>query len=126
MTAMNTQDSIEHSGKKWRKESMMYEVNECCDCATESYPCIGDACSLRHAIYYRCDRCGCDGLTEDDIHKVDGEDLCDACYDEEFEDDSPCDECRSCDDDYSFDDDGELTCNCIDCPFNGWDEDKTD
>lgn len=44
---------------------------------------------MRHATYYRCDRCGCDGLTEDEIHEVDGEDLCDACFDEEFEDDSP-------------------------------------
>ena len=37
---------------------MKYEVNECCDCATESYPCIGDSCSLRHVTYYKRDRCG--------------------------------------------------------------------
>lgn len=65
---------------------MKYEVNECCDCATETYPCIGDSCSLRHVTYYQCDRCGCNGLTEDEIHEVDGEDLCDTCFDEEFED----------------------------------------
>lgn len=82
MIAMSTQDSTGHLEKKWRKENMMYEVNDCCSCATESYPCIGDSCSMRHAIYYRCDRCGCDGLTEDEIHRVDGEDLCDVCFDE--------------------------------------------
>jgi hypothetical protein len=98
-----------------------YEVNECCDCATESYPCIGNSCPMRHVTYYRCDRCGCDGLTEDEIHEVDGEDLCDSCYDEEFsdnEDDSPCYECRGYGDDYSFDDNGELVDNCTDCPWN--------
>lgn len=58
---------------------MKYEVNECCDCATESYPCIENSCPMRHVTYYRCD-----GLTEDEIHEVDGEDLCDTCYDEEF------------------------------------------
>lgn len=39
---------------------------------------------MRHVVYYQCDRCGCGGLTEDEIHEVDGEDLCDTCFDEEF------------------------------------------
>ena len=73
MTAMNTQDSTESSEKKWRKESMKYEVNECCNCAAESSLCVGNSCPMRHVTYYRCDRCGCDGLTEDEIHEVDGE-----------------------------------------------------
>lgn len=29
-----------------------------------------------------------------------------------------CYECTGYGDDYSFDDDGELVCNCGDCPFN--------
>ena len=66
MTVMNTQDSTESSEKKWRKESVKYEVNECCDCATESYPCIGDSCSLRHVTYYKRDRCGCDEAKMDE------------------------------------------------------------
>ena len=66
---------------------MKYEVDECCDCANESYPCLGSSCPLRHVTYYRCDRCGCDELTEDQIHEVDGEGLCDTCYDEEFPED---------------------------------------
>ena len=45
---------------------MKYEVNECCDCATESYPCIGDSCSLRHVTYYKRDRCGCDEAKMDE------------------------------------------------------------
>lgn len=101
---------------------MKYEVNECCDCATDTYPCIGDSCSLRHATYYKCDRCGCDGLTEDEIHEVDGEDLCDYCYDEEFsddEDDSPCYECTGYGDDYRYDaETDDIVCNCDDCPCN--------
>ena len=63
---------------------MMYEVNECCDCAAPAYPCIGDSCSLRHVPYYQCDRCGCSDLSDYEIHRVDGEDLCNTCYDEEF------------------------------------------
>ena len=36
---------------------MKYEVNECCDCATDAYPCIGDECSQLHKTYYQCDMC---------------------------------------------------------------------
>lgn len=41
------------------------------------------------------------------------------CYDEEFEDESPCYECRRNGDDYSPED-GELVCNCLYCQFNDW------
>ena len=64
---------------------MKYEQNDCCDCAVPGYPCLGDSCSRRHAIYYRCDRCGADELTEDDITVIDGEDLCPDCAREEDE-----------------------------------------
>ena len=65
---------------------MKYEVNMCCDCAVPGYPCIGDACLMRHYPMYQCDRCGKYELEEDEIYHVDGEDLCEKCYEEEEED----------------------------------------
>ena len=39
--------------------------------------------------------------------------------DDEFREDyDRCYECTGYGDDYSFDDDGDLVCNCNDCPFN--------
>lgn len=32
--------------------------NECCGCATESYPCRGDLCPLCHVPHLLCDDCG--------------------------------------------------------------------
>ena len=42
--------------------------NDCCDCATESYPCRGSSCELRNSKHYYCDECGdeTDILYEDD------------------------------------------------------------
>lgn len=77
---------------------MRYEVNECCDCANDTYPCIGDSCSLLHTVKYYCDDCGADDLTEDEIHHIDGVDLCHDCYNN----------------DYNFDEGGELVDNCTD------------
>ena len=31
--------------------------NECCGCATESYPCIGESCKNRNVPHYYCDDC---------------------------------------------------------------------
>lgn len=31
--------------------------DECCGCATESYPCIGSACPNRNVERYYCDDC---------------------------------------------------------------------
>lgn len=64
---------------------MMYEVNECCDCAVPGYPCLGSACSNRHVIYFKCDICGEDYLTENEMYD---EDICLECYNAENEDDS--------------------------------------
>lgn len=67
---------------------MRYEVNECCGCATPSYPCRGDACSLRHVTKYRCDKCGADELNEDEVvHDLGYEDICLYCA-EEIEEES--------------------------------------
>lgn len=40
-----------------------------------------------------------------------------------MDDDDYCYECTGYGDDYSVDEDGELVCNCFDCPYNGWRED---
>jgi len=52
---------------------MIYYTNECCDCAVDGYPCLGDLCSLRHTPHYVCDECGKEyndpdklGINEDD------------------------------------------------------------
>ena len=58
--------------------------NECCSCATESYPCRGDLCPLRHVPHLLCDDCGeeeklfyyedemlCMGCIEKRLHPVD-------------------------------------------------------
>lgn len=34
------------------------EENECRDCATPAYPCMGDSCRFRHVKHYYCDECG--------------------------------------------------------------------
>lgn len=58
---------------------MFYEVNECCGCAVPAYPCLGDACHLRHTPKYICDWCGTDELDPDEIEDVDGDDVCLEC-----------------------------------------------
>ena len=108
---------------------MKYEVNECCDCATDTYSCIGDECPQLHKTYYRCDECGTDELTEDEIHHVDDMDLCGTCYceyEEELECYDQCYECSGYGDEYSFDDKGELVSNCDDCPWNNSSADSWD
>ena len=60
---------------------MVRYENHCCDCATESYPCIGMACSLRRVEVHYCDRCN---EELDEIYDVDGEELCEECLKEMF------------------------------------------
>ena len=43
-----------------------------------------------------------------------------------WDDDDYCDECRIYGDDYSFDEDGEMVDNCVDCPFNSVNNDWDD
>lgn len=50
---------------------MIEYVNECCDCSSPGYPCIGEACSNRNVPRYRCDVCGIRG----DIYSVTDEDI---------------------------------------------------
>lgn len=49
--------------------------NDCCGCATESYPCLGHLCSLRNVTHYYCDEC----KQETSIYEFDGEELCIRC-----------------------------------------------
>lgn len=61
---------------------LVYE-NHCCDCATESYPCIGSACHLRKVAVHYCDNPNC-GIELDEIYEVDGEEFCEDCLKEMF------------------------------------------
>lgn len=49
--------------------------NDCCGCATGSYPCLGNSCPLRHREHYYCDECG----EEDKLYEYDGRELCIDC-----------------------------------------------
>lgn len=62
---------------------MIKVTNDCCGCATESYPCLGDSCSLRHSEHYYCDICGCE-ICIDEVYEVDGDHYCEDCLKEEF------------------------------------------
>lgn len=61
---------------------MITEQDECCGCATESYPCIGDICPRRHTVVLICDECG-DEVEK--LYKVDGMQLCSRCALNELE-----------------------------------------
>ena len=61
---------------------MIKYENECCGCATESYPCMGSACPNRNVPHFYCDKCGED---VEELYKVDGEELCEECLKDNFE-----------------------------------------
>ena len=61
---------------------MIKYEDECCGCATESYPCLGSACSNRNVPHFYCDKCGED---VEELYKVDGEELCEECLKANFE-----------------------------------------
>lgn len=63
---------------------MIYIANECCDCATENYPCTGSLCPLTKIKHYVCDKCG-DELLSGELYYFDGEELCINCIVEELE-----------------------------------------
>lgn len=62
--------------------SKWYE-DECCDCATESYPCLGSSCSNRAVPHYDCDSCG-EELNSDELYDYEGEMLCSKCLLDRF------------------------------------------
>ena len=53
--------------------------NHCCDCATPGYPCMGALCPLRNVEVYYCDHCKAE---LDEVHELDGEELCEDCFNE--------------------------------------------
>ena len=55
--------------------------NHCCDCANDTYPCLGSSCSRRHVEVYYCDKCG---EELDDVYEADDEDLCEDCLKKKF------------------------------------------
>lgn len=58
---------------------MKMTINMCCDCASPGYPCLGSLCNSRNVEVHYCDRCG-EELEE--VHEVDGMELCDICREE--------------------------------------------
>lgn len=59
----------------------MYKIeNQCCDCATPTYPCIGNACGLRAVKVFYCDNCGFEATTIVEAH---GQELCFDCANQE-------------------------------------------
>ena len=61
---------------------MVRYINNCCDCATPGYPCIGSSCPNRSVPVYYCDRCGDE--IDGDVYDVEGEELCEECLKEMF------------------------------------------
>lgn len=63
---------------------MVRVENHCCDCAAPGYPCRGISCPNRNVEVHYCDRCG--GILDTiNISDINGDELCDACYEEETE-----------------------------------------
>ena len=52
--------------------------NDCCSCATDTYPCIGSICPLFNVEHIYCDKCKHE-LTGDIFFTHDGQDLCYDC-----------------------------------------------
>lgn len=67
---------------------MIEYENECCDCATEGYPCRGALCKRRRVAHFYCDACGAE---EKLFYTDDGKQLCAECAGIEDEDDSELD-----------------------------------
>ena len=59
---------------------MVRYENECCDCATPLYPCIGDLCPRRRVPHYHCDECD----TECTLYEYEDRQLCSECLLEEI------------------------------------------
>ena len=51
-------------------------VDECCGCATETYPCTGDACPNRNVKVLICDQCGSEA---ERLYILEDSELCSDC-----------------------------------------------
>lgn len=54
----------------------VYYANECCDCATPGYPCLGSACPNRNVLHMKCDICQ---KEVDDLYETENGQLCAEC-----------------------------------------------
>ena len=61
---------------------MITYEDECCGCATESYPCLGSACPNRNVPHLYCDKCK---EEVEKLYKYDGQEICEECLLKEFE-----------------------------------------
>lgn len=55
--------------------------NDCCGCATDSYPCLGNSCPLRNVKHYYCDKCG----SEETLYHFGDSQLCADCVLEQLD-----------------------------------------
>lgn len=55
---------------------MVMMENECCQCATENYPCLGSACPNRNVPHLECDKCH---EEVDDLYETENGQLCAEC-----------------------------------------------
>ncbi len=52
--------------------------NDCCDCDTEGYPCLGIYCGLKESIHYYCDCCK-EEVNSKELYEYEGQELCEEC-----------------------------------------------
>lgn len=57
---------------------MIQYQNDCCDCSSPGFPCIGSRCELLHAPHYFCDMCG-EEVGDDELYWFEGQQLCSYC-----------------------------------------------
>lgn len=55
---------------------MIKYEDDCCGCATESYPCMGSNCPNRNVKHLYCDRCGDD---VEELYLYGHDELCEEC-----------------------------------------------
>lgn len=55
--------------------------NDCCDCATGAYPCLGNSCPLVNTPHHYCDECG----DETQLYDYEGRELCAECILNKYE-----------------------------------------
>lgn len=61
---------------------MVKYEGECCGCATEAYPCLGNMCPNINVKHLYCDKCGED---VGKLYEFDGKELCGGCVLKELE-----------------------------------------
>lgn len=57
---------------------MRISENDCCNCSSEGYRCMGDYCLLKNSYHYYCDCCKEEQLQEE-LYKYEDKELCINC-----------------------------------------------